>query len=130
MLEQDELFMDERGDRHADTSCRLRFDGTPVGFVQTSRDGKVLRCNDALATMLGFSSPSDLQGRPFAELLEEPDGFDDWLASLGDGRAPSRREFRFRRQDGHAALGPAARLAPAGGAGGRFPGGRHAPRHR
>jgi two-component system, cell cycle sensor histidine kinase and response regulator CckA len=114
MLAQGELFTDERKDGHCGTGCPLMLDSTPMGFFEASRDGEVLRCNDTLAKLLGFPSADGLRGRPLAELLSERDGFDSWLATLGGGRVPSLREFRFRRQDGgvlsammHAWLRPA-----------------------
>jgi PAS domain S-box-containing protein len=90
-------------ERHHETAERFRvsFEASSIGKALTSCDGRFLRVNQALATMLGYGV-DELQGRPCAELTH-PDDVAGNLGSMdalvADG-GTQRFEKRYLRKDG------------------------------
>jgi two-component system sensor histidine kinase/response regulator len=74
----------------------------PVGMAVMDLQGRLLRGNAALQTILGCS-PEELEGKTFSEFLNREDStlFAENLAALQDGTVSSfETESRFRRSDG------------------------------
>jgi PAS domain S-box-containing protein len=81
---------------------RDTFEQAPVGVAYADRDGRLFRCNHALAAILE-STPSELNATRLAALSVDPD-FDEHandLARLWRREIPSHRfESRWRRKAG------------------------------
>ena len=81
---------------------RSTFNDAPVGMAQAALDGRVLRINRRMETMLGYSN-EEIQGTPFTAFTH-PDDVDD--SSTGRVRLLNgeienyRSEKRDRRKDG------------------------------
>ena len=84
---------------------RSTFDAAPVGIVHVGLDGRWLRVNQRLSTLLGHSQQV-LQSHPASELLDSPDtpGEADSFRQMAAGSLDRFviDEKRFRRQDGTA----------------------------
>jgi len=91
------------GKRHLEIEERFRvsFERTSVGKALTSCDGRLLRVNDALASMLGYRR-DELEGRSFSDFTH-PDDIASSVESaraLVAGAATQRFEKRYLRKDG------------------------------
>jgi two-component system cell cycle sensor histidine kinase/response regulator CckA len=81
---------------------RSTFNDAPVGMTQTALDGRILRINRRMETMLGYSN-EELEGTPFAAFTHPDDVEDNSIgqARLLDGKIEHyRTEKRYRRKDG------------------------------
>src|SRR6185312_1926826 len=58
--------------RKAETLFSNTFDQAPIGIAYADRSGKLLRCNQAFWTMLGFE-PADLVNRTLGDLTHGDD---------------------------------------------------------
>ena len=76
------------------------FERNLAGVCRTSLDGRVLDCNDALATMLGYSSRKELLGGNIAESLITQADREAFLLELKAEKKLSNRETRLQRRDG------------------------------
>jgi PAS domain S-box-containing protein len=76
------------------------FERNLAGVSWTSLDGRLLECNDAMATMLGYSSREDLLGRQVSGTLIVPAEYEALLAELKAEKKLSNREMRLQRKDG------------------------------
>ena len=87
--------------RETDERFRVIFESSSIGKAVTSRDGRLLRVNDALATMLGC--PRDqIEGRLLTDFMPPEDiaGSREVIRALLAGAEPQRFEQRYLRQDG------------------------------
>ena len=76
------------------------FEGNLAGVCRTSLDGRVLDCNDAMATLWGYASREELlgpqtTGTPIAQAEREA-----FLVELKTEKKLSNRETRLERRDG------------------------------
>jgi PAS domain S-box-containing protein len=97
LLAQREASLAESEARHRST-----FDEAPIGMAQTGLDGRWLRVNRRLATMLGFST-AEMLATDFAAVTH-PDDLDDnhtgGASLLAGDLAEYHCEKRYRRKDG------------------------------
>ena len=92
--------------RESERRMRSFFENAPVGIFLTSRAGKILYVNPAMAVILGYASSAELMDivnrRSIAEVLyEEPLTRNTIMQEVG--QSPDRwltLENRFRRKDG------------------------------
>jgi PAS domain S-box-containing protein len=81
---------------------RNTFEQLPLGIVYASREGEVLSCNQAFATMLGCG-PDELNGRTVQAFshVEDSEENDEQIARLWTGEIKAHTsEKRFLRKDG------------------------------
>src|SRR4051812_14322155 len=79
------------------------FDAAAVGMALVDPDGRFIRCNEALQSILGHGEAA-LQGRSFVEFTHPDDVANDagLLAELLAGTLPSyERSTRYLHRDGH-----------------------------
>ncbi|SHK02300.1 PAS domain S-box protein [Rhodothermus profundi] len=91
----------------AQSEARYRrlFEHHVAGFYRTTVDGKILRVNPALAHMLGYDDPAELEGQPASMLyMEEADRVQFLEALRREGRLVNY-EVRLRRKDGRVLWG-------------------------
>ncbi len=75
------------------------FNSVPVGLAMVDAEGRIIRANPALAELLGYLNPQDLQGVPVTEHLISESVADKVAATvLREGVA--HREVPLRRKDG------------------------------
>jgi len=91
--------------KQSEARYRRLFEHSVAGFYRTTVDGRILRVNPALARMLGYDDPSELEGRPTSILyVEEADRARFLEALRREGRLVNY-EVRLRRKDGRVLWG-------------------------
>ncbi|WP_161540776.1 PAS domain S-box protein [Rhodothermus marinus] len=91
--------------KQSEARYRRLFEHSVAGFYRTTVDGRILRVNPALARMLGYDDPSELEGRPASILyVEEADRTRFLEALRREGRLVNY-EVRLRRKDGRVLWG-------------------------
>jgi PAS domain S-box-containing protein len=86
--------------RESEERYRLLFENTVAGVFGGTRDGQLLHCNPALATMLGFDSPQETMEHRVAEFYYSEDERRQFLERLSIEGSLSNYELRLRRKDG------------------------------
>lgn len=54
----------------------------PIGLIQTSYEGMIVKSNQAFANMLGYNSNKEVIGNSFLNFLYNKNDWDKWLASI------------------------------------------------
>ncbi len=91
--------------KRSEARYRRLFEHSVAGFYRTTMDGRILCANPALARMLGYDDPSELEGRPASILyVEEADRTRFLEALRREGRLVNY-EVRLRRKDGRVLWG-------------------------
>ncbi len=86
--------------RASEQRYRLLFERNLAGVYRTTIDGRILDCNDAMATILGFSSRQELMEQSARDLYQDPAHRDESIAILRRERMMTSREISLRRKDG------------------------------
>lgn len=102
-IQNAQLFAGERAARAeaeaAETRYRLLFERNMAGVFRTTRDGRVLECNEAVARILGYGSREEVLALNTKVLWRSLIDRDRLLAAI-DRRQPfSSEEVRLRRKD-------------------------------
>ena len=87
----------------AEAKYRDIYENAVEGMFQTSADGRMVRCNPALARMLGFRSPADAAAAitdVARQVYARPSRRRELLAGLAAGGTVSGFEMEMRRADG------------------------------
>jgi diguanylate cyclase (GGDEF)-like protein/PAS domain S-box-containing protein len=79
---------------------RRLFDNVMEGVYSSTRDGRFLSVNPALARMAGFGSPSELLSLPTETIYHNPADRTAIIAALERDGEVRNAEFRLRRADG------------------------------
>ncbi len=90
--------------RESEERFRSAFEFAPIGMALADRAGRLVRCNEALAHMLG-RSPAEITGRTIREIThpEDWDDNDDKIHRLFSGELRGYKlEKRYLHADGHA----------------------------
>jgi diguanylate cyclase (GGDEF)-like protein/PAS domain S-box-containing protein len=91
----------EQAVQASEEKYRNIFNYASVGIYQSTRDGRLLTANQALASMLGYESVDDLLPRNLAtEVYVDPADREALIASFADTGYASERELRWRKRDG------------------------------
>ena len=78
---------------------RALFEGSLAGIYRTSRDGKILSCNDAFARILGYE-PGELRRLRAQDLYFSAEDRETGMESLSRNGALRASECRLKRRDG------------------------------
>jgi PAS domain S-box-containing protein len=80
---------------------RRQFDHTPVNMCRCSRDGAITQVNHALASLLGYATPEEVQRLDFAGTVFESGDELQWIVDrcLGS-RSTESVETTWRKKDG------------------------------
>ena len=92
----------EKALRESERRYRMLFERNLAGVYRTTLDGKMLDCNDSMATMLGYESREELLSRPAADLYFNDIDRQSFLGRLREARVLTNSELRLRRKDGSA----------------------------
>jgi PAS domain S-box-containing protein len=91
------------GLRQSEERYRGIFDNAVEGFFLSSLEGRFLTVNPAMASLLGYDSPSDLMEHVTdirRQIYVRPQDRDQVIDALVEGGVVVRREVQFRRKDG------------------------------
>ena len=86
--------------RASEARYRRLFDNVMEGVYSSTRDGKFVSVNPALAAMVGLSSADDLLSLPTATIYDQPEQRDAIIAALERDGEVRNAEFQLRRVDG------------------------------
>ncbi len=91
--------------KQSEARYRRLFEHSVAGFYRTTVDGRIQRVNPALACMLGYDDPSELEGRPACILYMEEADRTRFLEALRREGQLVNYEVRLRRKDGRVLWG-------------------------
>jgi PAS domain S-box-containing protein len=86
--------------RRSEARYRSLFERNLAGVYRSSVDGTITECNEALAAILGCSSPAEVMGRPAHEFYPGPDDRNQLIAALEAEGELRNLELQLRRADG------------------------------
>ncbi|MEA2164631.1 MAG: hypothetical protein QOK37_2758 [Thermoanaerobaculia bacterium] len=86
--------------RASEQEHRLLFERNLAGVYRNTIDGKILECNDAMASILGYASREELMEHSAEELYLDPAERDQFIADLRRERMLTSHEISLRRKDG------------------------------
>jgi PAS domain S-box-containing protein len=75
-------------------------DGDPSGSFLVAASGRLLVCNEALASLLGFDSREDVIGMDARSFLPDPAAWDVWLDRIRRDKRLMQLETALVRRDG------------------------------
>ncbi|MEX2220175.1 MAG: PAS domain S-box protein [Candidatus Rokuibacteriota bacterium] len=87
--------------RPPDERYRLLFERNLAAVFRTTRDGRILECNQSFAALLGYPSPEAVVRVDAKNIHVDPAQRERLLARLGTGETVTNHEMRWRRADGH-----------------------------
>jgi PAS domain S-box-containing protein len=88
--------------RNSEERYRLLFERNVAGVFRSTRDGRILDCNEALVTYFGYGSREELMEQPTWDLYQERAERESLLASLQSASSMTNVRLHFRRKDGSA----------------------------
>ncbi len=86
--------------RGSEQRHRVLFERNLAGVYRTTIDGRILECNDAMASILGFSSREELMAQSAKDLYQDPSYRDQYIAILRRERMMTSNEISLLRKDG------------------------------
>jgi PAS domain S-box-containing protein len=96
-LSQARAFQERRA---SEERYRLLFERNVAGVFRSTRDGRILDCNDALATYFGYSSREEFMAQPTWDLYQQRAEREALLRSLEHESALTNVRLHFKRKDG------------------------------
>jgi len=90
----------EAGLRESEERYRLLFERSLSGVYRSTAAGKMLECNRAFATMMGYASPAEAMMQPAWEFHATPLDREKYLARVRREGSLINYENRGRRKDG------------------------------
>jgi PAS domain S-box-containing protein len=91
----------ERALRRSEEKYREIFAGAPVGIFQSSRDGRFLSANAAMARLLGYDAPEELLKLDIArDVFADPEDRERLIRRFEDRELAGDIEVRLKRKDG------------------------------
>jgi len=90
----------ERALRESEERYRVLFETNLAGVLRTTRGGRSLHCNQALASMLGYDSPQEVLAHPVLDFYFTEQERLRFLEELKKAGGLSNFEMRLRRKDG------------------------------
>ena len=96
-LSQARAFQERRA---SEERYRLLFERNVAGVFRSTRDGRILDCNDALATYFGYSSREEFMAQPTWDLYQQRAEREALLKSLEHESALTNVRLHFKSKDG------------------------------
>lgn len=96
-LQQARAFQERR---LSEERYRLLFEQNVAGVFRSTRDGRILDCNDALVQSFGYDSREELMAQPTWDLYQERGERESLLRSLEQSPAITNVRLHFKRKDG------------------------------
>jgi two-component system, cell cycle sensor histidine kinase and response regulator CckA len=89
----------ERAIRESEKRYRLLFECNLAGVFRTTVGGRVLECNQATASMLGYDSPQDVMAQPSDRLYYRASDREAFLTKITSEKSITNHEMQFRPQE-------------------------------
>ena len=86
--------------RKSEERYRLLFEQNVAGVFRSTRDGRILDCNEALVKSFGYASREELMAQPTWDLYQERAERESLLQSLENAHAITNVRLHFKRKDG------------------------------
>jgi diguanylate cyclase (GGDEF)-like protein/PAS domain S-box-containing protein len=86
--------------RASELRHRLLFERNLAGVYNSTPDGRILDCNDALAHMLGYQTREDLMRQNARDLYVDPEQRDRFAQLVRERRSVANLELRLRGRNG------------------------------
>jgi PAS domain S-box-containing protein len=96
-LQQARAFQEQRA---SEERYRMLFEQNVTGVFRSTRDGRILDCNDALVKYFGYGSREEFMQQPTWNLYEDRGEREGLLASLMESPAMTNVRLHFKRKDG------------------------------
>ena len=90
----------ERALRVSEQRYRLLFERNLAGVYRTTLDGRMLDCNESMATMMGYASREELLARHASDLYCTATDRAAFIACLQEQGVLTNSELRMRKKDG------------------------------
>jgi two-component system, cell cycle sensor histidine kinase and response regulator CckA len=95
-----ETVLAEQALKHREERYREMFMNDLTGAYVATPAGRLIACNPAFASMLGFASVEEALGTDLASLYKDPEDRQEFLDALCAERRLENREPEYRRPDG------------------------------
>ena len=100
------LLADELHQRQAsEERYRMLFEKNVAGVFRTTRDGRILDCNDAFAACLGYTSRAEVLARPSWDLYPQRSDRETYLSTLDRERTMTNIRLPLKKKDGSPVIG-------------------------
>jgi diguanylate cyclase (GGDEF)-like protein/PAS domain S-box-containing protein len=86
--------------RESEERYRLLFERNMAGVFRTTLEGRILECNQAAASMLGYDSPEELLATPLARIHHSSSDREAFLRKLKSEKSLTNHETMLRRKNG------------------------------
>lgn len=86
--------------RVSEERYRMLFERNVAGVFRTTRDGKILDCNDAFVGVLGYANREELLGLQSWALYHERGDRENFLAQLDRSQSLTNLRLHLRKKDG------------------------------
>ncbi|HMC23828.1 MAG TPA: GAF domain-containing protein [Thermoanaerobaculia bacterium] len=84
---------------------RMLFERNIAGVFRTTLDGRILDCNEALASYLGYASREELLGRQTWDLYHQRSDREQFLSKLEHDHALTNLRLHLKKKDGSSVTG-------------------------
>lgn len=91
--------------RVSEERYRMLFERNVAGVFRTTREGRILDCNDAFVSTLGYSARDELLGREAWELYHRREDRENFLAQVNESNALKHLRLHLKRKDGTPVIG-------------------------
>ncbi len=87
--------------RQSEARYRSLIHSAAYGIYRSTREGRILDANPALAHMLGYDTPEELKALNMADLYQRPEDRAEHLAQYAKAQQPTHSVYaRWKRKDG------------------------------
>lgn len=86
--------------QESESRYKLLFERNVAGVFRTTKDGRILDCNDAFVQYLGYGSREELLKRKSWDLYAQRSDREQFLALLERERAMTNYQLHLKRKDG------------------------------
>ncbi len=90
----------EEAVRESEERYRSLFERNMAGVYRCTVDGRLLECNQSLASMFGYNSPDEALAQPVTDWWYNASERAEFLKKLKSDKSVTSYEMRFRRKDG------------------------------
>jgi PAS domain S-box-containing protein len=83
----------------------MLFERNVAGVFRTTLDGRILDCNDALVSYLGYSSREELLAHETWDLYQQRGDREQFISQLQSGHALTNLRLKLKKKDGTSITG-------------------------
>lgn len=90
----------EQASRAAEERYRNLFEGVVAGVMRTFRDGRIVDCNQACLSILGYDSREELMAQNAGRFFRDPGELEALMERLAAGEVVTHLKVAFQRKNG------------------------------